>query len=81
MDPNLIKSIIVLHGNDDVGLPELNVQYDDLEKEYEFEAVIKLKNVTSFIENNDKYSARHQYYFEIVEINKFKEEEIKKGQK
>jgi len=74
MDPNLVKSIIVIHGNDDAGLPELNVQAsDDLEKLYEFEGRIRLKNVTTFIENN--VSARHQYYFEIESIDKFKEEE------
>jgi CMP-N-acetylneuraminic acid synthetase len=75
MDPNLIKSIIVIHGNDDAGLPELNVQAsDDLEKLYEFEGKLRLKKVTSFIENNDRFSARHQYYLEIESIDKFKEE-------
>ena len=75
MDPNLVKSIIVIHGNDDAGLPELNVQAsDDLEKLYEFEGILRLKNVTSFIENNNRFSARHQYYFEIDSISKFKEE-------
>jgi len=74
MDPNLVKSIIVIHGRDDSDLPELNVQAsDDLEKLYEFEGRIRLKNVTTFIENN--VSARHQYYFEIESIDKFKEEE------
>jgi hypothetical protein len=74
MDPNLVKSIIVIHGNDDAGLPELNVQAsDDLEKTYEFEAIVRLKNVTNFIENNDRFSARHQQYFEIVDIGKFVE--------
>ena len=74
MDPNLVKSIIVIHGNDDAGLPELNVQAsDDLEKEYEFEGVVKLKNVTSFIENNDPSTARHQQYFVIVSIGSFVE--------
>ena len=74
MDPNLIKSIIVIHGNDDADLPELNLQAsDDLEKLYEFEGKLRLKNVTTFIENN--VSARHQYYLEIESIDKFKEED------
>ncbi len=75
MNPNLIKSIIVIHGQDDAELPELNVQAsDDLEKVYELECKVRLKDVLTFSKNNIKESARHQYYLELVSIDKFKEE-------
>jgi len=72
MDVNLIKSQVIIHGEESVDLTAINVQGDDLEKEYELECIVKLKSILAVLENNT--IPRHQIELEIVSINKFKEE-------
>jgi len=54
------------------GIPDLNLQLDDVGKTMELECTVEVKQVTSFLINGQ--SPSHQYVLEVTGISKLQEE-------
>jgi len=69
-DLDQYRPLVILYGND--SFEDFNLQKDDIDKNYEFECMVKVKSITSYLENFE--TPRRQYVLELISINKFKEE-------